>query len=258
MIIKLLFPGEIYRLFAGFTNVSQELVVYSLFFLSLCSFNQKNNIMKKLSILLIAIMMGISLYAQEENKPQQEYKSLFGGTEITHGGYGGLSINYSRIDGEDAVLVGARGAWIINHGIAIGIAGYGFANELKYKRTFKGYSGKYILAGGYGGLLIEPIIGAFKPVHISIPILIGAGGVTYMDEYWDIYDDPFYYKPYYEYSDAFFVFEPGVEIELNMVKFMRLAFGGYYRFTFGIDLEGSKSNMMNGFSTGITLKFGKF
>ena len=129
---------------------------------------------------------------------------------------------------------------------------------MKYEKTINGYSDKYILAGGYGGLLIEPIIGAFKPVHISIPMLIGAGGATYMDEYGKTYDDPFYPKPYYYYSDAFFVFEPGVEIELNMVKFMRLAFGGYYRFTSGLDLEDTKSNMMNGFSTGITLKFGKF
>ncbi len=214
--------------------------------------------MKKSGILLVAIIMSLSLFAQEESKPPQEYKSLLGGEEITHGGYGGLSINYSRIDGEDAVLVGARGAWVINHGIAIGIAGYGFANELEYEKTINGYPDKYILAGGYGGLLIEPIIGAFKPVHISVPILIGGGGVSYLDPYWATYDNSCLPKPYYEYSDAFFVFEPGVEIELNMVKFMRLAFGGYYRFTSGLDIEGSKSNMMNGFSTGITLKFGKF
>lgn len=215
--------------------------------------------MKKAILFITVMFLAGYLFAQEENRNPQEYKTLFGSDETSHGGYGGLSVNYSKIAGKDAVLVGARGAWVINHGMAIGIGGYGFANDMKVEKTINGFHDDFTLAGGYGGLLLEPIIGAKWPVHISIPVLIGAGGVAYINNYWkNSYEDSYYHDPYTEDADAFFVIEPGIEIELNMVKFMRLAIGGYYRHTSNLDLADSESDMLNGFSTGITLKFGKF
>ena len=204
------------------------------------------------------VFLGFSLSAQEENGNSQEYRTLFGSDEISHGGYGGISVNYTQIDGKEAVLVGARGAWVINHGVAIGLGGYGFANDMSYNKTINDITDRYTLAGGYGGLLIEPIIGAKWPVHVSIPVLIGAGGVAYVNQYWKTYDDPYYHDYHPDDADAFFVIEPGIEIELNMVKFMRLAIGGYYRYTSDLDLADTKSDLLNGFSTGVTLKFGKF
>lgn len=228
--------------------------------------------MKRTTIILTMFMMGISLFAQEnknpeamenknpaakENKNSEEYRTLFGGDHTTYGGYGGLSVNWSQIDGKEAILVGARGAWIINHGIAIGLGGYGFANDMSYNKTIDGIKNDYSLAGGYGGLIIEPIIGAKWPVHVSIPVLIGAGGVSLFNS--NYYGDPYHNDYYYpESASAFFVVEPGIELELNMVKFMRIAFGGYYRITSGLDLADTKKNVLDGFSAGITLKFGKF
>lgn len=211
-----------------------------------------------LFLAMFAISAGLTAQEENKNKNAQEYRTLFGGENISHGGYGGLSVNYSQIDGKDAILIGARGAWIINHGIAIGIAGYGFANDLKYEKTIHGVSDNYSLVGGYGGLLIEPIIGAKHPVHVSFPVVIGAGGVSYVTHYWNTYDEPYHNEYYSEDADAFFVIEPGLEIELNMVKFMRIAIGGYYRYTSNLDLADTDSDVLNGFSTGVTLKFGKF
>lgn len=213
--------------------------------------------MKKISLLIVIVMLGVSVIAQDTGN-DKEFKTIFGGDKITHGGYGGLSINYSKIAGADAILVGARGGWIINHGISIGLGGYGFANDIKYEKTINDVTDKYTLAGGYGGLLIEPIIGAKWPVHISIPVLIGGGGASYINNYWNDDYEPCGYYSYSGDSDAFFVIEPGLEIELNMVKFMRLAVGGYYRHTSNIDLVDTETDILNGFSGGITLKFGKF
>ena len=55
-------------------------------------------------------------------------------------------------------------------------------------------------------------------MHVSFPILIGGGGVTLVDMYaWDYWDDPYYG---YQYAyDAYFVFEPGVELEFNLARF---------------------------------------
>jgi hypothetical protein len=162
--------------------------------------------------------------------------------------------------------------WIINHGIGIGIGGYGFANDLQFDQNSNNSNlSDYALAGGYGGLTIEPILWAKQPVHVSFPILIGAGGVAAIsDYYWSTSHSHDDYNYYAEDAEAFFVVEPGVEIELNMVKFFRIAIGGYYRFTSNVSLfneyfddNGSwvseeLNPELSGFSVGMTLKFGKF
>jgi len=215
--------------------------------------------MRTITLLLIAAVFGTAGFAQEEkNKDPQEFKTIFGSNKIIHGAYGGISLNYAKIDGKDSFLAGLRGIWLINHGIGIGIGGYGFANDMKFNRTIDGYSNDYSLAGGYGGLIVEPIIGAKHAVHVSFPVLIGGGGVAFIREYWTTYPQPHdVSNRYTEDSDAFFVFEPGVELEMNMVKFFRLAVGVKYRLTSSATLVGESYNL-NGFSAGLTLKFGKF
>jgi len=224
--------------------------------------------MKKTVLLLVIVILGIIGMAQEDEiQSTQEYRTLFSSDKITHGGYGAVLLNYSQIDGKDAFLAGMRGMWLINHGVGIGIGGYGFVNDLKYESpSGSPPSDGYFLAGGYGGLVIEPIVGAKHPVHVSFPVLIGAGGVAYIRDYWRTYpqypDDNYYYS---EDASAYFVLEPGIEIEFNMVKFFRLGLGAYYRYTSDIKLntwDGTQyaeiSPDLKGFSFGLSLKFGKF
>ena len=107
----------------------------------------------------------------------------------SNGGYGAFTMGYSQIDGRDALITGARGAFIFDHSFAIGIGGYGFVNNLDYNSYHhQNPENELMLAGGYGGIFIEPIIAGTKPVHLSFPILIGMGGVALVDNYgwgWD-------------------------------------------------------------------------
>lgn len=227
--------------------------------------------MKKAVFVLIALITVTVVMAQEDkSRTEQEFKTIFNGNrnnnKVVHGGYGAILMNYTQIDNKDAFLAGIRGMWLINHGIGIGIGGYGFASEIKFDQHNNNntYDDDYSLAGGYGGLVIEPIIAAKSPVHVSFPVLIGAGGIASIQEQWSPY--PVYDNEYYsEDASAYFVIEPGVEIEFNMVKFFRVAVGGYYRFTSDVDLEtwnGLQYETINpdlsGLSVGLTLKFGKF
>ncbi len=204
--------------------------------------------MKKVLLIIMIMLISFSIFSQND---QEEYRTLFSKGRVSHGAYGGLSINYSQMDGQGALILGARGGWIIDHGFSIGFAGYGFANDFHYNDiptdTRSG------LVGGYGGLLLESIILPNSPIHISIPLLIGVGGVSYGD-YWD-FD---YWNRYTNEVDAFFVIEPGVELELNLIRFMRISAGVYYRHTSNIQLQNTDKHALNGLSTGITLKFGKF
>lgn len=220
--------------------------------------------MKKIILSMAMVLAMLAGVAQEKSGGQQ-MKTIFGGSDnIEHGGYGAINVEYGQIDNKDVVLVGGRGAWIINHRLALGLAGKGIASSLSYPYDDAGsqFKEKFYLNGGYGGLLIEPIIAPFSAVHISFPVIVGAGGAAYSlkyryqndleDNYWETID-----------ASAFFVVEPGLEINLNLVKFMRLSFGGYYRLTSGLNLEdpyGDKAakDILDGFSAGISLKFGKF
>lgn len=214
--------------------------------------------------LLIAGFTVMAGYAQETDRPADGMKTIFGEGEISHGFYGGITLNYSQIGGEDALLPGMRAAWLINHRLGIGLAGYGFFNDMSFEGSdYKEDYIDYHLAGGYGGLLIEPIVEPMSPLHVSFPVIIGAGGIARVKEYgWDYYeehddDDNRIYR-YREDAHAYFVVEPGVEMELNLIRYMRLALGVSYRFTSDVVLENTSKTALHGLSGGVTLKFGKF
>ncbi|TLX76482.1 hypothetical protein E9993_06225 [Labilibacter sediminis] len=219
--------------------------------------------MKKIITILAGILITSLSFAQEPQN-NDEIKTIFNSSsERSNGGYGALMFNYSKIAQRDALLMGAKGGWVINHSFTLGAGGYGFITEPKDDPVL---NKDYEFAGGYGGLLLEPIVGAKKPVHLSFPILIGAGGIAYITDYY--HGDYEYSDQTYEDSDAFFVVEPGIEIEFNMVKFMRVAITGSYRYTSNINLNyktpldnnsaiGSK-DMLCGWNVGMAFKFGKF
>lgn len=224
--------------------------------------------MRKLVLITLVLCFVSMLQAQEK----EEMKLLFPRTNkngrVSHGGYGSLSFGYTKIDNQDAVLIGGRLAWVANHRFAMGLAGQGFFNNLDKDYDYNN-PGDYSLAGGYGGLFIEPIIMPNYPVHISIPVIMGVGGVaaTKRDN-WEQYE---YNNNYYYDSDVFLVFEPGVDVEFNIARFFRLAIGGSYRMTNGINLRYKyiddfnveqetivAKDALDGFNLKLSLKFGWF
>lgn len=171
------------------------------------------------------------------------------------GFYFGFSTSYSQIDGYDAFSAGTTLALIANHGLAIGFSGKGFFSE-PYERI-QGSNTSYNYTGGYGGFLIEPIILPKYPVHVSFPIILGAGGIA-RSRLTD-FDYPYdYTEVYVEDAEAFLIAEPGIEIEFNVARWMRLAVGGSYRITTSLEPSDFNSNPLNGFTGGMSLKFGKF
>ncbi len=214
--------------------------------------------------LLIVFMLAFSFANAQDSYQNDEVRTVFSKNK-SNGGYGALTVSYSNIGGYDAIVTGGRGAFIFDHSLAIGLGGYGFANNLNYDYYHGGNEKHLSLAGGYGGFLIEPIIAGKSPVHLSFPVLIGAGGVALVDMYnYDYWDQQF---PQYEYAhDVFFVIEPAVELEFNLARFFRMAATASYRHTSNIDLKRSdlelssqtKADALRGFNFGLTFKFGKF
>lgn len=216
--------------------------------------------MKKLIVLFTALTITCISYVSNaqhdmESGRSDEIQTLMGQNNAV-GAYGSISIKYTEMENKDAFVFGARAGLIMGHMMTLGLGGAGFFNDVQYNpAAMQDIS----LAGGYGGFFFEPIIMPKYPVHISIPVLIGAGGVAVVsvndDDDWNDH-----YKS--EASDAYLVIEPGIEIELNVTRFFRFCVGGYYRYTSNVDIEDPMfdvpTDILRGFSGGVTFKFGKF
>ncbi|HRX10128.1 MAG TPA: hypothetical protein P5210_00695 [Draconibacterium sp.] len=218
----------------------------------------------KNTFLFIIFILACTFANAQDSYQNDEVRTIFTKNK-SNGGYGALTVAYSNIGGYDAIVAGARGAFIFDHSLAIGMGGYGFVNNLNYD-YYHGAQEKHLsLTGGYGGFLIEPIIAGKSPVHLSFPVLIGAGGVALVDMYdYDYWDDN--YSGYEYANDVFFVVEPAVELEFNLARFFRMAAAVSYRYTSNIDLKRSdielsgqtKADALRGLNFGLTFKFGKF
>jgi len=208
--------------------------------------------MKSTGILLL-MMLAILPAAGQDYYDDREISTIFGDRHISHGGYGAITINYSQIDDKDGVVIGGRGSWVIGHWFAFGIGGSGFINDFHYNNDLRQYVN---LSGGYGGLYFEPILLPRIPVHLSLPVMIGVGGIAYTSSY-NLYEME-ESNIFVEDASPFLIVEPGVELEFNIVRCFRIAVGAYYRLTSDIQLIDTEKDVLNGLSTGVTLKFGKF
>jgi hypothetical protein len=223
---------------------------------------------KSMFVLITLFLFGAVAISQAQE--DEEMKLLFKpkNDKVSNGGYGAFQFGWTKLNGKSTVTIGGSGAWIANHYFALGLAGNGFISDSYLLPNTSAQT--YSLYGGYGGILIEPIIASRTMVHVSFPIIFGAGGIvaSSFDTY---YPAGGYYYNYYDDVDPFFIFQPGVEVEINIVKFFRLAVGVSYILTDGIDLQYKyfddsdqgkvltiDKKALDGFVATITFKFGKF
>ncbi|WP_372949619.1 hypothetical protein [Mariniphaga sp.] len=210
--------------------------------------------MKIMTMFILLSFAFVFAFAQDDEK-SNEIRTLSGNKSL--GFYGAATIGYSQMEAKDALVIGGRAGLIFNHSTALGLAGYGFFNNLDGYNLPVGGEGWYSLAGGYGGIFIEPILGATKPVHVSFPVLVGMGGVGLVrnvgpgtwEDPWDIEIPE---------NDFFFVLEPAVDLEFNLTSFFRMAATLSYRFTSNVELIGKTPDVLQGWNFGLTFKFGKF
>ena len=197
---------------------------------------------------------------QYSTKKNREYKTrnddfqtLFGHNRSS-GAYGAFNVGYTQIDNKQAVVLGGKFEWIVGHSLGLGFGGTGFINEYHFDANL---NTDVFLTGGYGGLVIEPIFLPKFPVHLSFPVTLGAGGISYITKDWDSYHNMI------EDSEVFLIAEPSAELEFNITRHFRLALGASYRFTSPFNVGSSNSAIVSsealkGWSYLMTFKFGRF
>jgi hypothetical protein len=212
--------------------------------------------MKKRIFPIVIILLATVSIVRAQDEPSK-METLFGDGITSYGGYGGLRVAYSSFDGKNLWLVGGRGGAIFNHKFVLGGAGYGIVNSPLYNDfNVDGVNyPKAYFEGGYGGVYVEYIMAPHKLVHLSFPLLVGGGGVFLSDTPTPNLENP---NLNIIASDVIFVVEPGVEIELNVIRFMRFTAGVTYRYCSGLELPNIDSKAFNGFAATVSLKFGNF
>ena len=221
----------------------------------------------KLITLLLVLCQAVPVFAQEEStavsskKDDGEIKTLFKKSDnpVKIGYYIGPEGTYTQFKGRDVFMGGLSFGIILNHFFSVGLCANGILNSrnLWYDNVdVVNYQGAY-LYGGYGGVKFEFKVLPSSPVHVNFPILIGGGGLVYNT-------GTYHYQNHNNNSgstldwDSFFVVQPGVMVELNLVKFLQLDAGVSYRYSPDLNLMNTSSGLINNFNLNLSLKFGKF
>ena len=185
--------------------------------------------MKKLIIFVFILFMAVpfALNADVKTLVPKDFES---------GGYGGPAFKFTTIDGQFSFLMGGGGAWLLNHRIMIGGMGFGLASDLT--------SGGRALDMSYGGFNGGYIFFPDNVVHFTTHATIGWGEVSLQDP---------------SESDKFFVIEPNVDAEVNLLTWVRLCAGVSYRIATGVSgITGISNSDLSGLSGTIFIKFGWF
>jgi len=189
-----------------------------------------------------------------EEAGEDQGPPLLFGKSLDVGGYGGLDMSYSRMFGRDGVVVGAQGAVLINHRLALGIAGYGWSNPLDGPSTPNGDAQRF--ETGYGGFTAHYSVYFDQlPIYFTVGALVGAGAIDLTDENHDNGFSGFEDRPS---EDVFAVFQPDIAVHANLTKWMRVGLTAGYRLTSGVDHLGFQESDVNGVMVGGQVQFGSF
>lgn len=210
--------------------------------------------MKTINCLLLAFITIVSINTGFAQEDEDEIKSIFNsGTELK--GFGAIEFKLSPIADQNAFLVGGSGGVTVNKYLTFGIAGYGIGSKVTVENQINPGGNDLRLYGGYGGLLLGFNIFPRQVIHVSFPVVLGAGSVELEDpSFFSNSSDPEFTVE----RSSFFVAEPQVFMEINVTRFFRFDIGAGYRFVEGLSTESLSNEDMTNWTAVVALKFGSF
>jgi hypothetical protein len=191
------------------------------------------------------------------NSRQDRPMKTLVGSDKGFGGHLSLNVRANQVYDEATLLLGGELVFTLDHSLNIGVAGYGMPSRVDYRSSDAVFPQNYNVELGYGGLLVEPVFFDQEVVHFTVPVLIGAGwsGLT---------ENSFFggYGGYYDWrlidETIFFVFEPGLNMEVNLARNVKFTLGATYRLVEGSDLREVTDSDLSGFTLGGGIRVGWF
>lgn len=186
-----------------------------------------------------------------------EIKSLLGkGNDIR--GFGAVDLKITDMKATRGLIVGAYGGLVINRHYLFGIGGYGLTTPNQFKGSIPDdpQIRNLNLYSGYGGVIFGGTLLSRELVHLSFPVLFGAGSAEVSDK--NFFSSQFSDTDFTIENSIFFVVEPAGQIEINMTDFFRIAAGVSYRYVTGSDLVNVSDEDLRGLTATISFRLGKF
>jgi len=168
-------------------------------------------------------------------EPQFPKETLLSGKSYSYF-YGEIGTKTADVNDNFSVLVGGQLGWTFDHAFSIGFAAYARAeheNEYGYGDwdwDWDGYRYYDYRGPAYGGFTFAFIYPPKNLIHFKISALFGAG---------------------YSWDRHFYIFEPGIDVVLNISRIVRLQAGISYPLTDKAD-TGLNDVMFN-----VSFRFGK-
>jgi len=207
--------------------------------------------------LIFSFILSVAMAQQEDDDQKPQVRSVFGKHRVNSGGYGAISNKFTSLDGQYANMVEVYGGWYINQWFLLGLSGAAVTNDIPVPSECSAIPGEN-LSYMYGqfGLKTEYVISSNNAFHIAFDLMTGTGFTAQYDRYYYREGATYRNMPYQE--DWFFVAEPGIQLEVNIFKWMRFSPGYSYRLVYGSNAEGLSDEKLSGHSFNLALKFGKF
>ncbi|MFC1538484.1 hypothetical protein ACFL6H_03595 [Candidatus Latescibacterota bacterium] len=199
---------------------------------------------KKLFILLVLFIQIFfvhgSVYAQEE--------TLFE-SDVESGYFAGPVFKITEVNNRTSYMIGGRGGWIVNRKYTFGLGAYGLISAVgaPAETRIEYNSPKLKMEYNYGGFEFVYIINSDNLIHYNLYSLFGLGSI-------ELYST----KNINQHNDSFFVFEPAINVIVNVNPMIRIGMGISYRILSGIDTYGIESSDISGIGGTITIKLGNF
>ena len=207
----------------------------------------------KLAALIAVLGVATGAFAQDDSYIQTVFSK-----GKSSGGYGAITNKFSNIGGDYANIVGVYGGWFVNHKFLLGVGAAATTNNIPVPTAYsvdplRNMSYEY----GQVGMVTEYVLGSNKTFHVAFNLFTGAGFTVQYERYgWN--NNDFNFDQNDSDENWFFVAEPGVQLEVNLLKWMRFSPGVSYRAAFGSDAPGLSDSALSDITYSATLKFGKF
>lgn len=189
-----------------------------------------------IAILVSALIITNLSYAQNEGE----------------GAFGAASLKITKMLGQNAAILGGRFGWVIDSQFVLGGGVYALVGGVNANFTDPVSREEVKLNFNYGGLQLEYIFLSQSIVHGTIDLLIAGAGT-----YYSIPDQSKAHTSYF--TQSFTVYEPEINIEFNLTKWLHLDASGSYRIVTGFDnFQNIDANDIAGLSGALTFKLGSY
>lgn len=187
-----------------------------------------SSIMKRstLWIILTAIAFLAVMAGPAGAQQKQKHETAMEGVITKVGGFSEVVAKYGDFNSDFGWILGGRAGITLNDVFWIGGAYYSKADK-SVKADFRAGDRAPYLNFEYGGLDFEYIVSTYDLFHFSVQALLGYGGYSYTDP-----------EGIIDFEDTYFyIFEPGLNFELNITEWMRLQWGLSFRILLDSDNE---------------------